>query len=395
MTEDRNRSRVILHIDMDNYFCSVERALNPALEGRPLMVGGPEGGRGVVVAASYDVKARGVVQGMPMARARSLAPDAIVLPPRHRYYTQLSASILRILSRFTSAIEPASVDEAYLDATDLAGGFPEAARLAFRIKDTIRGELHLPSSIGIAPSRVVAKIASGYAKPDGVQVIFPDQVDAFLGPLPVSKMGGVGAKTEEMLRKIGVRTLGELASMDANRLISLFGKNGKKIRSRARGEESTAITPFYESPDPRSMSNETTLAHDTNDEETLGSVLLWLSEKLASRLRAGGKRGRCLTVKIRFSDFRTITRHRVLSAYTNDEMTIYELAKELVALHAGGKALRLVGVGMEKLVDSDSLAGELELDLEPERDKRRASIEIFDEVRRRFGRSKLKKARLL
>ncbi len=386
-------SAVILHIDMDSFFCSVERALNPALEGKPVMVGGSPSGRGVVVAASYDVKAKGVRQGMPAAKAVKLAPEAIVLPSRHHIYTQISAGILGVLSTFTHALEPSSIDESYLDVSDVAGGFSGAARVGLRIKKAIRDRYHLPASIGIGPSRGVAKIGSEHAKPDGIQVIPPDQVRAFLDPLPVSRIGGVGAKTNETMNRLGIHTIGDLAGMDERRLVRLFGKNGRSLRKRALGIDSSPIVPWCDMPDPKSMSNETTLAHDTDDVDSLEAILLWLSEKLAARMRRAEFVGRVLTVKIRFSDFRTLDRSCTLPEATNDEETIYTLAREMILKHSEGAKLRLIGVGLSQLALVGAVQQELFLD--PHRAKKQESLEVFDTIRRRFGRDKLKKARLL
>ncbi len=386
-------SPVILHIDMDSFFFFFDRALNPSLENKPLMVGGSPSGRGVVVAASYDVKALGVRQGMPAAKAVKLAPEAIVLPSRHAIYTQISAGILGVLSSFTSAIEPSSIDESYLDVSDVAGGFSGAARVGLKIKKAIRDRYHLPSSIGIGPSRGVAKIASVGAKPDGIQVIPPDRVRAFLDPLPVSRIGGVGPKSFEALERVGIHTIGDLVASDEKRLVRLFGKNGRTLKKRALGIDSSPIVSWMAMPDPKSMSNETTMAHDTNEVDTIEAILLWLSEKLAARMRKADFVGRVLTVKLRFSDFRTIDRSRTLPGYTNDEETIYTLARKMVLEHSGGEKLRLIGVGLTQL--SHPGAVQQELDFDPGRSRKQDTLDVFDQVRRRFGRDKLKKARLL
>ncbi len=386
-------SRVILHIDMDSFFCSVERALNPLLEGKPLMVGGSPSGRGVVVAATYDVKAKGVRQGMPAARAVRLAPEAIILPSRHPIYTQISAGILGVLSTFTSAIEPASIDESYLDVSDVSGGFSGAARIGLRIRSAIRDRYHLPASVGIGPSRAVAKIASVHAKPDGIQVIPPERMRSFLDPLPVSNLGGVGPKSAETLSNLGIRTIGDLITAGEKRLVRLFGEKGATLFRRALGEEITPIVAWYESADPKSMSNETTLAADTEDGDTLGAALLWLSEKLAARIRSAGFLGKVFTMKIRFSDFTTIDKRRTLTVPTDDEKTIYSMAKRTLRLHRKGRKVRLVGVGLSGLRRRTSVQEEFGFDRG--RSRRLRSIEVFDAVRRRFGREKLKKARLL
>lgn len=383
---------VILHVDMDSFFVSVERALDPRLRDRPVMVGGSPGGRGVIVACSYDVRRKGVRAGMPAGRAVRLAPGAVMLPSRHRLYTQISGGIMVLLSRFTDRLEPTSVDEAYLDLSGIAGGCVAAVPVGEEIRRAIREKYGLPASVGIGPSRMIAKIASRLAKPDGIDCIPPGKIPSAVHPLPVGKMGGVGEKTAASLRMLGVKTIGDLAEADPAALRRFFGKNGALLSRLARGEGDFAVVSFREAPDPKSMSNERTLARDSSDPDFLDRTLLRLSEKVAGRLRRDGLAGSVFTLKIRFSDFHTILRSRTLPEQTNDERTILSLARDSFGRHSGGRPVRLLGVGMSHLAPA---APRPALDLEPERRRYRESLPVFDEVRSRFGEGALRKASLL
>lgn len=404
---DRNRFRaaagervsepVVLHMDMDSFFVSVERSLDPRLRGRPVMVGGSPSGRGVVVAASYEVRKRGVRSGMPAGRAIRLAPDAILLPSRHRLYRQISAGILRILAGFTDRLEPTSVDEAYLDLGGSVKGCLAAAAVGEKIRGAIRDAYDLPASVGIGPSKMIAKIASRMAKPDGIECVPPDRIVAAVHPLPVGAMGGVGEKTAAALHGIGVRTIGDLAAVPPEALRRMFGKNGALLSRLARGEGDFAVVSFYEAPDPKSMSNECTLGRDTADAATLDRTVLWLTEKLAGRLRSEGLTGDLFTMKLRFSDFRTILRSRTLPERTSDERTLRALARDALARHSGGRPIRLVGVGLAGLARTgEGGAGTAPtLDLDPGRRRYEESLSVFDAVRSRFGDGSLRKASLL
>ncbi|MFH1277947.1 MAG: DNA polymerase IV [Candidatus Eisenbacteria bacterium] len=395
--KEGNGPSVILHVDMDSFFVSVERSLDPRLRDRPVMVGGTPGGRGVVVACSYDVRKMGVRAGMPAGRAIRLAPGATMLPSRHRLYTQISTGIMIILSRFTDRFEPTSVDEAYLDLSGLPGGCLAAVSVGEEIRRAVREKYGLPASVGIGPSRMIAKIASRMAKPDGIDCIPAERIPCAVFPLPVDAMGGVGEKTAASLRMLGIRTIGDLAAADGGALRRFFGKNGSLLSRLARGEGDFAVVSFREAPDPKSMSNERTLARDSSNPEFLDTTLLWLSEKVAGRLRREEMIGDVFTLKIRFADFRTILRSRTLPEHTNDERTILALARESFARHSGGRPVRLLGVGISNLVRLGAGGGGSipALDLEPARRRYREALPVFDRVRSRFGEGSLRKASLL
>lgn len=387
-------ARAILHIDMDSFFCSVERALNPVLDNRPLMVGST-GTRGVIVAASYDVKAKGVMQGMPTAQAQRLAPGVTILPPRHKIYTQISAGIFKVLATFSDRVEPASIDESYIDITSEAHGFEGAQVFGDEIKATIRDRFRLPCTIGIGPTRVIAKIVSAHSKPDGLRVIFPGEARAFLAPLPVRKLGGVGPRTEEILSGVGIRTLGDLAHYTDEQLVTLLGKSGPYLGAASRAESGDAVVSYADRREAKSMSKETTLAHDTDDWPTIESVLLFLSEGLASRMRKSKISGKTFVIKIRFDDFTTITRSKTLPRATHSEGAIFSLASDLFRANVGDRKIRLVGVGLHHLDEEEALPLELDLGLEEERPKETETLAVVDRIRSRYGDDAVKKARLL
>ena len=342
---------------------------------------------------------RGRAQDANSGRAVRLCPQAILLPSRPKVYTQISAGVLKILLRYADSLEPTSVDEAYLDLSERPGGFGSAPFVAQRIRRAIRGEYGLPASIGIGPTRAIAKIASRMAKPDGIEMFPPERVFSTVHPMPVSAMGGVGEKTAASLRAVGIRTIGQLAETDELWLRRLFGKNGSHMVRMARGVDCDSVTPFQSIPDPKSMSNERTLVRDTSDPETIESTLLHLAEKLARRLRREELVGNTFQLKLRFSDFRTLIRSRVLPDYTNDERTLFILAKEGVTRHREGRPLRLVGIGLSRLVRSALSArvefADPELGFDRSRRMYRESLPVFDAVRDRFGERMLRKARLL
>jgi DNA polymerase-4 len=285
------------------------------------------------------------------------------------------------------------VDEAYLDLSDTAHDWTEAARAGEEIRRSVRKAYGLAASVGCGPSKMVAKIASRLAKPDGMRVIPPESIAGVVHPLSVSTMGGVGEKTAAELRLFGIRTIGDLAAADPLRLRRHFGKNGGLLSELARGESDFRVTPFRDSPDPKSMSNERTLPRDTSDPETIDQALLFLSERLARRLRAESLAGNVFHMKIRFGDFRTVMRSRTLFSHTNDEKTLLALARDGVRRFSGGNAVRLLGIGLSGLAPLHP-EGE-ELDLDRGRRSYRSSLAVFDEVRDRFGEGILKKARLL
>ena len=303
----------ILHVDMDAYFASVEQRDRPELRGQPVIVGGVSG-RGVVCAASYEARPFGVRSAMPMSTARRLCPQAVFLPVRMQHYVQISRRIREIFLSFTPLVEPLSLDEAFLDVRGCEGLFGPAPDIARSIKDRIKSEVGLTASVGVAPNKFLAKLASDFGKPDGLVVLPANQVTAFLAPMPVSRIWGVGAKAEKRLRALGIHTVAQLAASPEQVLIDHFGESGRQLWQLGHGHDVRDVVPDREA---KSISTETTFAHDIGDRQVLRVWLLDLVDQLASRLRHAGLRGRTVEVKIRSADFRTRIRSQALSEATN------------------------------------------------------------------------------
>ncbi|HJT79104.1 MAG TPA: DNA polymerase IV, partial [Gemmataceae bacterium] len=315
----------ILHVDMDAFYASVEQRDRPELRGQPVIVGGL-GGRGVVCAASYEARPFGVHSAMPTRTARRLCPHAVFLPPRMGYYAQVSRRIRELFLSFTPLVEPLSLDEAFLDVRGCEGLFGTAPEIGRRIKERIKGETGLVASVGVAPNKFLAKLASDHGKPDGFVVLPAEQVAAFLVPLPVGRLWGVGKKAEQRLLALGVRTVGQLAALPERVLADHFGEAGRHVWRLAHGEDDRAVVPDREA---RSISTETTFPQDVEDREALRAWLLDLVEHLAARLRHAGLRARTVELKVRSSDFRTRTRAQSLPEATDVTEELWRAALAL------------------------------------------------------------------
>jgi DNA polymerase-4 len=343
-----SRTRAILHIDMDAFFTSVERLLDPALEGRPVIVGGDPGSRGVVAAASYEARAFGVRSAMPLARAGKLCPHAVYLPGNFAAYNHYSRLVRGILEEYTPLVEPVSIDEAYLDLTGCRLAFGEPASVAHEIRRRIRDELGLPSSAGLSTAKVVSKVASKVAKPDGFREVPPGGELSFLAPLPVEALPGVGPVCSRTLRDMGISTVGELSLLPVEALQSVLGSWGRVLHEHARGIDGRRIE---ERRAPKSVSRETTYETDTIDYPMVRSTLLLLSEKCCLALRTEGLATTRVAVKLRHSDFNTYMKFRTLSVPTDQEQAVYRIACELFErLLDRGVRIRLVGVALSELV---------------------------------------------
>ncbi|KLK89044.1 DNA polymerase IV [Methanoculleus sediminis] len=340
--------RIVLHVDMDSFFASVEVRRDPSLAGRPVIVGAdPKGGagRGVVSTCSYEARRYGVHSGMPISRAYDLCPHGVYLPVDRPFYVRVSEEIMAILSRHTGRIEQVSIDEAYLDVGG-AGSFPAAEALAARIKEEIRQETGLTCSVGVAPGKAVAKIASDYDKPDGLTVVRPDEVAGFLAPLPVEKIPGIGKKTGEDLRQMGILTVGDLARRDVQEVIARMGRPGVRVHRLARGIDDGEVQGREGC---KSISRETTFEADTADPPVLAETLAELADDVAGTLRAESLRCRTVTVKVRYRGFQTHTRSRTLPRFTSDPGTIRRAASGLLLPFLNGEPVRLIGVRLSAL----------------------------------------------
>lgn len=380
--------RTILHVDLDAFFAAVEQRDRPELRGRPVIVGG--GGpndRGVVSAASYEARRFGVRSAMPLRTAGALCPDAVFLPVDGKKYAAVSRDVMAILRRFTPLVEPVSIDEAFLDVTGSRALFGDGATIARQIREAIRLEVGLSASVGVATTKLVAKVASDLRKPDALVVVAPGEEADFLAPLPISRLWGVGPQTAAALREYGVRTIGELAAVPVDLLVRRFGSHGGALHDRALGID----------PDPvggreaaKSIGHEHTFDVDTADRETIERTLLGLAEGVSGRLRAVGLRARTVTVKIRDSSFRTVTRQRALAAPTDLTDPIWQTALELARPELRGIRVRLLGVTVSNFGEPAQLGL-----FDGENGRRRRAVEAADEIRRRYGERAVTRARLL
>ncbi|MEA3365203.1 MAG: DNA polymerase IV, partial [Candidatus Hydrogenedentes bacterium] len=340
--------RHILHIDMDAFFASVEQVLNPALVGKPLIVGGSKTDkRGVVSTASYEARKYGIRSAMPLAEAIRRCPHGIFIRGHFEHYREASEKIRAILERVSPWVEVASIDEAYVDVTGSQRLFGGDDAIARYIKDSIRAETRLPSTIAIAPNKLVAKIASGEGKPDGYLRIGAESIRDFLHPLPLAKLPGVGPRTREVLERLGIMTVGCLAGVPVGMLVEAFGPLGYALQRAARGE---STTPVQSSSRPKSISRETTFEEDLLDWERIERILAYLSERSTYALRENGMETRCVILKVRYSDFSTYTFSKTLPESTCLDRDIGKALDELLPKARQRRArVRLIGVVLTSL----------------------------------------------
>lgn len=380
--------RTILHVDMDAFFAAVEQRDNPNLRGKPVAVGGSAESRGVVAAASYEARRYGIRSAMPSAEAQQRCPQLILVAPDHTKYRRVSEQIMALLAEYTPLVEQVSVDEAFLDVSGslrLHGG---AVQIGQQIRQRISQDFQLTASVGIGPNKFVAKLASEQAKPDGLLAIEPGQVCEFLAPLPVAALWGVGETTAGKLRQLGFATIGQLQQCDAAELVAQFGKHGRRLAQLARGQDDS---PIQTDRDRKSVSHEQTFAEDTKDRQFLRGKLLELSEQVGHRLRSDQFKGRTVTLKLRFSDFHTITRSTTLTESTNSDQQIYRSAGALLAaVNLAQRKVRLVGVAVSNLD-----TGEQPQLLVPPSSRESEVDKAMDAVRERFGTDSVQRARLV
>jgi DNA polymerase-4 len=375
----------ILHVDLDAFYASVEQLLDPTLRGRPVVVGGL-GPRGVVSAASYEARPYGVHSAMPMAHARRAIPHAVFLAPRFAEYERFSAEVMEILRSITPLVEPISLDEAFLDvagARRRLGDGPAVGRYArTRIKD----ETGLVASVGVATTKFLAKIASDMAKPDGLLVVEPGEEDAFLHPLPLARLWGVGPATLARLQTIGVRTVGDVAKLPEATLVSALGAaHGSHLSQLAHNIDDRDVTPERAT---KSIGNEETFPRDVRARAELEREIVRLADRVAGRLRHAGLAARTITLKVRFADFRTITRSRTEPEPTALSTDITAIARKLLAAVDVAEGVRLLGLSGSQLVAPAARQGVLDLGVDDAHDgrARRSAVEdAVDAVRARFG----------
>lgn len=384
---------MILHLDMDAFYASVEQRDHPDLRGKCVIVGG-DSERGVVTTASYEARIFGVRSAMPMFMARSRCPHAVIVPPRMGRYKEISAQIMAILREIAPLVEQVSIDEAYLDLTglDRLSGSPES--IASRIKEEIRGTTRLTCSIGVAPIKFLAKIASDMKKPDGLTLIPRESMMECIRTLPVEKVPGVGKVASERLARLGIRRLGDICHYPEKPLISAMGKFGYRLKELSLGIDRSKVNPDQP---PKSVSSEETLPFDTADKQELRRILLEQSEEVGRQLRKHAFLARTVTLKIKHADFRQATRSKTLNRPTQSHEVIYKNASELLNIYPLSQPVRLVGVGASKLLP---LGTPIQMQLF-ENFHRRDEAEwnrldqTVDDIRRKFGDKSLQKAAAL
>lgn len=384
-------ARTILHLDLDAFFCSVEEIQNPNLRGKPFAVGGKPNERGVVASCSYPARAMGVRSAMPMSRALQLCRNLIIVPGRHRLYHEYSEKVMEKLRNSTPLVEQISIDEAFLDISDIQH---PAARLALDLQTAIRTELNLPSSIGIASNKLVAKIATEVGKksnkkknepPFGLTVVPAGDEAKFLAPLPADMLWGVGPKTNARLAELGIHTIGDIASWPQKELIHLFGENGRDLWQHANGIDNRPIVTEYET---KSISQETTFSVDIRDEKTLEKTLREQARDVARQLRKSDLVGKTVKLKIRWSDFTTLTRQTTLPASTDNEDEIFRTAVRLMkTVRKQNQPVRLIGVGVSGI---GSPVRQLSL-WDAGSEKSRKLQEVVDRLQEKYGKRVIRK----
>jgi DNA polymerase IV len=382
--------RQIAHLDLDAFYASVEVLLDPSLRNKPVIVGGSPEGRGVVASASYEARACGVRSAMPVAQALRLCPQAIRVSPRHGVYGEHSRAVMALLEGYTPVVEQLSIDEAFLDLTGcetLWGPAPDVAR---QIQARVRDECGLPCSLGVATNKLVAKIACGRGKPQGLVIVPPGQEAAFLAPLAIETLWGVGEATGGRLRALGVTTIGQLAERSEAELLRLFGEGGRQLHRAARGQDSSPVQTERER---RSISQEHTFTHNVTDRQTLQRLLLSMADHLAAALRREMLVAQTVRLKLRYDDFETFTRQVTLDQPTDQAGVLYHRAVELLIAHWNRqRPVRLIGLGASGLLAE----GGYQLDLFDHDDQRSARLShTLDEIRARFGTDAIKRASLL
>lgn len=382
--------RTILHVDLDAFYAAVEARENPALVGRPIVVGAdPRGGRGrgVVAAASYEARAFGIHSAMPISQAYRRCPTAAYLRPRGRLYAAVSERFMNILARYTDLVEPLSIDEAFLDVTASRALFGDGERIARRIKEEVRREERITASIGVAPSKFLAKIASDLGKPDGLVLVPADGIDAFLRDLPVQRLWGAGPRSLAGFQRLGAATIGAVARLPVERLVEVFGEGlGHHFHALASGRDPRAVVADHQR---KSVGRESTFAEDVHDRAEVERTLLELVEQVTRRLRRHGMMGQTVHLKLRTADFTTVTRQEQLPAPADTTDALWPAARRLLAkADQTRQAIRLVGISVTLF------EGERQLALFSRDDRHRRVAKAVDRLTEKFGADVVKRGSL-
>lgn len=384
MSEFARHPRTIVHVDMDAFYASVEQRDNPALRGQPVIVGG-SAERGVVLAASYEVRPLGVRSAMPMGRALRLAPHAVVVRPRFAAYVTASEAVHAVFERYTPLIEPLSLDEAFLDVSASRSLFGDGRSVATRIREEIRAEVGLPASAGVASVKFLAKIASDLAKPDGIREVPFGEERRFLAGLPVGRLWGVGPRTEERMHALGIRAIADIAERPLERLIAELGPGATKLHALANGVDTREVVPDRAA---KSVGAEDTFAQDLSETSLLEAHIHAQTQRVARRLRRAGRDAGALVLKLKADDFAIYTRRTVLAAPTDDAHALFTAARELLHKSPLPGPLRLTGVSAQDLRPH----GEQPRLFDPEGRRRERLNAAWDAIHDRFGRDALRTA---
>ena len=377
-----NKARIIFHVDMNSFYASVEMAYNPKLKGKPLAVAGnPEERKGIIVTSSYEARARGVKTTMPLWEAKKLCPELIVVRPNFERYRETSRKIFQLLAEITPIIEPVSIDEGYMDVTDHP---VHPLQLAKKIQKQLLNELDIPCSIGIGPNKFLAKTASDMKKPLGITVLRIRDLPTKLWPLAIDKMYGVGEKTAEKLKKMNIRTIGDLAKADVYAVSQMLGINGERLINRANGLDPRPVDPDSVN-DFKSIGNSQTLPHDTTDMTEMLQILSQLADRVEERLKRRELKGKTVQLMIRYSNRKTITRSRKLDQFIDDKETIMAVIKDLLTEHWSQEPVRLLGVTVQDLLEKQYVVEQLDLFTYQEVEKKVAIRETVEQLKEKFG----------
>ena len=377
---------MILHIDMDAFYASVEIRDNPKLRGLPVVVGGSPKGRGVISAASYEARKFGIFSAMPSSQAVRLCPNVVFVKTRMDHYAKISKQIREIFFRFTSIVEPLALDEAFLDVSGCEKLFGDGPAIARQVKDAINSELGLIASAGVAPNKFLAKLASDLDKPDGLVVVPPDDIEGFLNPLPIERVWGVGKQTLKKFHRLNVKTIEQLRQLDRKTMQQFFGINSEHFWRLSRGIDTRQVVPDRIA---KSVSHETTFSYDLTDREPLRAWLLELTQQVGRRLRRYDIRGRTVQIKIRFSDFRTITRSLSLGEPSSSSKELEAAVIELFDRVEIVDGIRLVGMGVSNLT-SNPVAQQMLFDNEA-RSRNSRLDQMQDQLKDRFGHDAIRR----
>ncbi len=378
--------RVIFHLDMNSFYASVEMAYNPKLKGKPLAIAGnPEERRGIIVTSSYEARAKGVKTTMPLWQAKRLCPELLVMRPNFERYRKASSEMFKMMAEITPYVQPVSIDEGYMDVSHchhLGSPLDIAKGLQFRIKN----DLDLPCSIGIAPNKFLAKMASDMQKPMGLTVLRKRDLKTKLWPLAIEEMYGVGQKTADKLQNVGIHKIGDLVDANTFELKRILGINGERLQQRAKGEDTSPVDPdaIY---DFKSIGNSETLREDTVDDSTLTMLLRKLSRKVATRLARKEVVGQTVQIMIRYYNRKTITRSITKSTYLSSETDIFSVATDLFELHWNGEPIRLLGVTVQGLIEKSQVAEQLDLFRYQEQAGNEALHEVVEQLTTKYGKN--------